>query len=36
MTELIISSFSVGFLMAVVLYFTGHIVPLIHSFACWK
>ena len=36
MMELIVGCFSVGFTMAVVLYFTGHTVPIIRSFVGWK
>jgi hypothetical protein len=36
MSELIISSFSIGFVMAVSVYFMGYMVPMIQSFFRWK
>jgi len=36
MTELIIYGFCQGFGIALLLYFTGYIVPLIQSLTCWR
>ena len=36
MAELIINNLLYGFVLALILYFTGYVVPLLQSVACWR